>query len=94
MNPYSTASGIVQKLYVSVGDPVAVGDPIADVGDNTTMTVEIPFHSADAAGLYVGQTGTLTIEGTMETVTGTIESISGADEVGAGGALIRQVKFR
>ena len=63
-------------------------------GDNTTMTVEIPFHSADAAGLYVGQTGTLTIEGTMETVTGTIESISGADEVGAGGALIRQVKFR
>ena len=53
-----------------------------------------PFHSADAAGLYVGQTGTLTIEGTMETVTGTIESISGADEVGAGGALIRQVKFR
>lgn len=83
VNPYSTASGIVQKLYVSVGDPVAVGDPIADVGDNTTMTVEIPFHSADAAGLYVGQTGTLTIEGTMETVTGTIESISGADEVGA-----------
>ena len=81
VNPYSTASGIVQKLYVSVGDPVAVGDPIADVGDNTTMTVEIPFHSADAAGLYVGQTGTLTIEGTMETVTGTIESISGADEV-------------
>ena len=94
VNPYSTASGIVQKLYVSVGDPVAVGDPIADVGDNTTMTVEIPFHSADAAGLYVGQTGTLTIEGTMETVTVTIESISGADEVGAGGALIRQVKFR
>lgn len=94
VNPYSTASGIVQKLYVSVGDPVAVGDPIADVGDNTTMTVEIPFHSADAAELYVGQTGTLTIEGTMETVTGTIESISGADEVGAGGALIRQVKFR
>ncbi len=94
VNPYSTASGIVQKLYVSVGDPVAVGDPIADVGDNTTMTVEIPFHSADAARLYVGQTGTLTIEGTMETVTGTIESISGADEVGAGGALIRQVKFR
>ena len=94
VNPYSTASGIVQKLYVSVGDPVAVGDPIADVGDNTTMTVEIPFHSADAAGLCVGQTGTLTIEGPMETVTGTIESISGADEVGAGGALIRQVKFR
>ena len=82
------------EKIVSVGDPVAVGDPIADVGDNTTMTVEIPFHSADAAGLYVGQTGTLTIEGTMETVTGTIESISGADEVGAGGALIRQVKFR
>ena len=25
VNPYSTASGIVQKLYVSVGDPVAVG---------------------------------------------------------------------
>ena len=86
VNPYSTASGIVQKLYVSVGDPVAVGDPIADVGDNTTMTVEIPFHSADAAGLYVGQTGTLTIEGTMEPVTGTTAATAVVGSVACAGS--------
>ena len=57
VNPYSTASGIVQKLYVSVGDPVAVGDPIADVGDNTTMTVEIPSTAQTPRGAVRGPDG-------------------------------------
>lgn len=62
VNPYSTASGIVQKLYVSVGDPVAVGDPIADVGDNTTMTVETPSTAQTPRGC-TWQDGHTTLKG-------------------------------
>ncbi len=94
MTPTSNVSGVVQTLHVKVGDSVTVGSPIADILDSSTMTISIPFHSTDAASFYVGQQGTLTVDGTLETITGTIQSISGADEVGTGGVLLRQVEFR
>lgn len=94
VSPYATATGVVQKLYVRAGDSVTAGTPIADIGDSTSLAVDIPFHSVDASTLYVGQAGTLTLEGTFETVPATIESISGADEVREGGVLVRQVRFR
>lgn len=90
----ANASGTVQTLYVKVGDTVNAGSPIADIWDTSTVTIRLPFHAADAAALRVGQQGILTVEGSLEQLSGTIESISGADEVGAGGALLRQVEFR
>ena len=94
VRPTAGTAGVVQTLHVKVGDAVTAGSPIAEILDSSTMTITLPFHSADAARLHVGQQGTLTVEGTMETLPGTILSISGADEVGAGGALLRQVEFQ
>lgn len=94
LNPTPSGSGVVQKLYVKKGDMVSAGSPIADIGDTSTMTLTVTFHSMDAARLYVGQQATVTVEGTLETLTGAIESISAADEVGPGGTLLRQVKLR
>jgi len=90
----ANAAGTVQQLYVKVGDTVNAGSPIADIWDTSTVTIRLPFHSSDAATFRVGQQGVLTVEGSLEQLTGTIESVSGADEVGAGGALLRQVEFR
>ena len=94
LTPTANGAGMIQKLYVKVGDTVTAGSPIADIWDSSTMTISLPFHSADAASFRTGQRGVLTVEGTLETLNGTIESISGADEVGPGGALLRQVEFR
>lgn len=90
----ANGSGVVQRLYVQEGDLISAGSPVADIGDTSTMTLTVTFHSLDAAQLFVGQQATVTVDGTLETIPGTIESISAADEVGVGGTLLRQVKLR
>lgn len=58
------------------------------------MTLTLPFQSADAARISVGQSAQVTLAGTLETLPGTVEYVAGADQVGSGGALVRQVKIR
>ena len=60
---------------------VSPGTPIAEIADTSTLTVTLPFHSADAQGIAAGQGAQVTIAGTMETLPGTVESVSSADLV-------------
>lgn len=90
----SSAAGVVQTVHVQKGDLVSPGTPIADITDTSTMTLSLPFQSADAAGITPGQSAQVTLSGTLETLPGAVESVSSADLVGAGGALVRQVQIR
>ena len=90
----ASVSGVVTKLYVDQGDMVSAGAPIADILDRDNMKLEIPFHSADAAGFYVGQAAVVGVDGTAETLAGTIDSIAATDSVGAGGTLVRNVTIK
>ena len=94
LNPKASGAGVVQKLHVKKGDLVSAGSPIADISDTSTMTLTIPFQSADAQRIAVGSSAQVTLAGTLETLTGTVESVANADLVGNGGALVRQVKIR
>ena len=76
------------------GDAVTVGTVIADVLDRDHMKLEVPFHSADAAGFYAGQPAAVMVDGTAEQLTGTVDSIAATDSVGPGGTLVRQVTIR
>ena len=86
--------GVVQALHVQEGDLVSAGTAIADITDTSTMTLTVPFQAGDAAHISVGQTAQVTLSGTLETLSGTVESVASADQVGNGGALVRQVKIR
>ena len=86
--------GVVQTLHVQEGDLVSAGTAIADITDTSTMTLTVPFPAGDAAHISAGQTAQVTLSGTLETLTGTVESVASADQVGNGGALVRQVKIR
>lgn len=87
----ANATGVITKLYVDEGDMVSAGAPIADILDRDNMKLKVPFHSADAAGFYVGQSATVTVGGTMETLPGTIDTIAATDSVGPGGTLVREI---
>ena len=87
-------AGVVQKVLVQKGDLVSPGTPVAEVADTSTLIVTLPFHSAEVQGIRAGQSAQVTIGGTMETLPGTVESVSSAELVGAGGALVRNVKIR
>ena len=86
--------GVVQALHVQEGDLVSAGTAIADITDTSTMTLTVPFQAGDAAHISAGQTAQVTLSGTLETLSGTVESVASADQVGNGGALVRQVKIR
>ena len=92
--PAASLAGVVQQVHVQRGDQVSPGSPIADIADLSVMTLTLPFQSADATRLTLGQSAAVTLDGTMETLSATVESVSTADLVGNGGSLVRQVKLR
>lgn len=87
----STADGVVKKLYIDPGDTVSAGTAVAEILDRDTMKLVLPFHSADARDFYKGQSASVTVGGTLETLSGTVDEVSAVDEVSTGGALVRQV---
>ena len=94
LTPSASAAGVVQQVHVRKGNLVSPGTAIADIADTSTLTLTLPFLSADAQKLSPGQSAQVTLSGTLETLPGTVESVSSADLVGTGGALVRQVKIR
>ena len=87
----ANADGVIQTLYIEAGDTISTGAVVADILDRDTMSLTVPFHSADAATFYEGQPATVTVDGTLETLTGVVDKIYATDEVGPGGTLVRRV---
>lgn len=87
----ANASGIINKVYVDPGDTLSAGAVIADILDRDNMKLIVPFHSVDASGFYIGESASVTVGGTAETLYGNISEISATDSVGAGGTLVRNV---
>ncbi len=60
-------TGTIIELYVSEGDQVQAGATIADLRNSDVMEITLPFNSADADSFYIGQSATLTMDGSFET---------------------------
>lgn len=91
LNITAPAAGTVYTLDVEVGDEVSAGQQVASVRDADTMTLTVTFPSDDAASFQVGQSATVTLDSTFETLTGTISKISGIDTVLTGNIMVRSV---
>ena len=83
-------TGQVYYIDVEVGDEIAAGETVATVRDSQTMSLEVSFP-ADAAAFYVGQSATVTLDSTFETLSGVISKISGTDTVLTGNVIVRSV---
>ena len=84
-------TGQVYSIDVEVGDEVAAGETVATVRDSQTMSLEVSFPADDAAAFYVGQSATVTLDSTFETLSGVISKISGTDTVLTGNVIVRSV---
>ncbi|WP_312280078.1 efflux RND transporter periplasmic adaptor subunit [Oscillibacter sp.] len=87
----SPVSGTVASLDVKTGDVVKAGQTVATVRDNSSMTLKVQFASDDAKSFYVGQSASVVLDGSFETLTGTVTAISGADTVLTGNRIVRSV---
>lgn len=84
-------SGQVYSIDVEVGDDVAAGETVATIRDSQTMSLEVSFPADDASSFYVGQSATVTLDSTFETLTGSISKIAGNDTVLTGNVIVRSV---
>jgi HlyD family secretion protein len=87
----SSATGVITEMLVEVGDSIGAGQTVARVRDSSVMTLRLPFVAAEAAGMYVGQTATVTLYSSFEQLNGTVSKISGADEALPGQMIVRYV---
>lgn len=90
----SNLNGYVKKLYVEEGDNIAKGQTIADIIDNDSMLIDVPFFEVDVNAMRVGDMITLTIVGSDETVIGYISEISGITGVSAYNVPTREVTVK
>ncbi len=87
----SDQEGYVKKLYVSAGDKIAAGMTIADIYDNTTMVLEVPFNAADVKKSWVGGHASVYVGDESERLRGKVVSISPTDAVLDGNMVVTYV---
>ena len=90
----STISGRVVSLEVELGDDVSAGQTIATIRNSDVMSLTVPFPADDAAGFYLGQSATVTLDSTFETLTGTVTKISSVETVSTGNMILRDVTVK
>lgn len=89
----STVSGQISSVEVKQGDSIGAGMAVVTVTDNKTMTLKCNFNSVDAKNIYAGQSATVTITATGETVPATVRNVSAYTSVGVGGTLVQAVEL-
>ena len=86
----SDYSGTVKKMHVELGDKINAGTLIADIVDNETMCMDIPFMDVDCANIKVGQEAIITFD-TYEEQVGVVTEISPVKQINALGVSIRNI---
>ena len=89
----SDISGVIKTLYVKKGDSVNQGTKIADIYDDSSLTLTLTFNDADAAAFYVGQPATVRISSNGEILSGTVTSVNSKGYASTGNTLVRTVKI-
>ncbi len=89
----SDMDGIVKNLYVKKGMSVGNGTKIADVYDDSQLTLSLTFNDADAQSFYVGQSAQVKVSSGGEILYGRITDVNSQGYAAEGNTLVRSVKI-
>ena len=87
----SDQEGYIKKLYVSAGEKITAGSKVADVYDNTTMTLEVPFNASDVKKSWIGNRAYVYVDDEDERIRGTVTAIDPTTTTLAGNMVVRYV---
>ena len=87
----SDQEGYVKKLYVAVGEKITAGSKVADVYDNTVMTLEVPFNAAEVKRTWIGKRANVYVGDENEQLKGKVTDIATATETLAGNMVVKYV---
>ncbi len=86
-------SGTVRKLYVKAGDTVSQGTKIADMYDDSTLTLTVPFNDTDAQNILLGNSAIVRISSNGEFLNGTVIGVASSGYATVGNMIVRTVKI-
>ena len=87
----SKYTGHIKSINISIGDQVSSNTEIAEIYDDSTMKLDVPFLSVEAAMIPVGTAATVIIEDTLEEIIGIVTSVDSMESTLTGGQLVRYV---
>lgn len=87
----STRTGFIKKLNIQVGDKVSSNTDLAELYNDQTMKLKVPFLAGEAAAIPVGSQAAITLTDTEEQLAGVVTAVSNMDEVLDGGRIVRYV---
>lgn len=87
-------SGVVEKLYIKKGDSASQGTKIADIYDDSYLTLTLTFNDADANNIYVGSNATVRISSNGEELSGTVTKVNSKGYASVGNTLVRTVEIK
>ncbi|MCM1283230.1 MAG: HlyD family efflux transporter periplasmic adaptor subunit [Muribaculaceae bacterium] len=83
--------GYVKNLYVEKGDMVSAGMTVAEVYDNTTMVLELPFNDAEIEGKWTGKKAKVYVGGEEELISGRVTKVAAYTTAMANNMVVRYV---
>ncbi len=93
LNVKANCSGVVTNIYIKEGDSVSKGGKVADVVDDSTMILKIPFNANDANNLYAGQTITVRLDSSSYELNGRISKVSTGATSSSTGVSVKTVEI-
>lgn len=87
----SDVTGVIKKLYIKKGDTVNAGAQIADIYDDSTLLLTIPFNETDANVIYPGAVATVSVSGTSDILSGTVKEVKASAYAKDGNMLVKDV---
>lgn len=89
----SDQEGYVKKLYVEAGEKIAAGTVVADIYDNTTMILDVPFNASEVKKSWLGNRAKVYVGDEGEQMRGTVTAISPTTETLAGNMVVKYVEI-
>ena len=86
--------GRIYSLDVEVGDEINAGEQVATIRNSDVMELTVSFPADDAQGFHVGQSATVTLDSTFETLTGTVSEVAANTTVSTGNMIVREVTIQ
>jgi HlyD family secretion protein len=95
-NPNVTAdvAGTITVLSAEVGDTIQAGTQIANVYDNSSMLLEVPFLSSEVDSILVGEEAEVELTDSFEVLVGTVTKVSSLEQVLSGNRLVKMVTIK
>ncbi len=87
-------SGTVRNIYVKTGDSVSAGTKIADIYDDSALTLTVPFNDTDAQNILMGDSATVRISSNGELLSGTVIGVASSGYATTGNMIVRTVKIK